>query len=496
MWGTVMHCCYLPSARAINDMHTDSYATFLGTSFFFLLLAIYSGNGINSIKDYFHRSGDFDWFLSLSAANITLGTGVVYYLSSSGRFGWLMFLSPLMVLVGYLTFAGLLKKRPRLQNDSSGNFLKWIDYQAATITGQTVRSSRLPTLSLVLTFLLILAFEIYASSTVFAQVLFTAPTSESIILIAFVLGSITMIYTLWGGVVGVLKTDRIQIVGAIAVIALLVAATLDNSYASPTANPITLWQFPTETFWPITAAVCGALATQFYSLLNWGAVSNFPEGHDASWTLNATGILTWILLSALVFVGLYASNGDAGASFKSLVDASFLSSNRLLALLLVAGMVCIVLSTADSLVIQITMFVYDNLLDKNSMDGTHNPAGVRNLRLLAIGGFAFVLSVVIVFIQTRQDLLFLLFAVAGGVVVYAPFLFLALWLSDNARALAVLTGRVPALFFLLFVISFGAHIYALVTAPTATAIVVVVSFFISCVVALGTYYLARSRSQT
>lgn len=472
-------------------MYLDSYTAFLGTSFFFLLMAIYSGRRIQSIKDYFHRTGDFDWFLSLSAANITLGTGVVYYLSSSGRLGSPMYLSPLMVFVGYYSFAELLKRRPCLQNENSGNFFKWIDCKVSTITGLPSRSSLLSTLSLVITFLLILAFEIYASSTVFAQVLFKAPTPESTILIAFILGAITMMYTLWGGVIGVLKTDRIQILGAIIVIILLVMAAVQNHPLNPSTTSM---KFSADSFWTVAAAVCGALATQYYSLLNWGAITNFPDGHDPSWTLKATGILTLILLAALVYVGLHASNGNAGVSFKNLVDTSFLSSNRYLAFILVGGMVCIVLSTADSLVIQITMFFYDNILDKNSMDDTSNPIGVRNLRLLSIGGFTFVLFAVIIFIQSRQDLLFLLFAVAGGIVVYAPFLFLALWLSNNNNALVELTKGFPILFFLLFIISFATHIYALIDNPSSTAIVVVVSFLISSLVALFAYFWTKRRA--
>jgi len=461
-------------------MYEGNFNAFIVASLLFLLIAVYTGRSISSVKEYFHRTGDIDWFLSLSAANITLGTGVVYYLSSSGRFGWLMLLSPLMVLTGYLLFARLLTKRQNLQSSTEGNFLKWIDAQIVPLPDSRFRRvSFFPTLSLVLTFILILAYEIYASATIFSQILFKASDSQTTIFLAALIAVITMIYALWGGVVAVLKTDRIQIIGVVAVIFLLIYATFVKVSDPAYQFSATLLPNSSEIFWGVSAAICGAIATQFYSLLNWGAVSNFPTGHCPSKTLRATGISTFILLGALVLVGLYAGGGHAGVSFKSLVDAPFLASPGMLTYALVAGMVCIVFSTADSLMIQITMFTYDNLLGRNSMSDTTSLPSVRNLRLLALGTFTLALSAVIVFIATQQDLLYLLFAVAGGIIVYAPFMFIALVIAKNPKALSALEGLPSFGFFALFLLAFAANIGALIFKPELTAMVVTLSFVVA-----------------
>ena len=474
-------------------MFAGNFYVFLGVSLFFLLIAVYTGRNIESVKDYFHRTGDIDWFLSLSAANVTLGTGVVYYLSSSGQFGWLMLLSPLMVLAGYLLFAKLLNDRHDLQTKSSGNFLKWVDEQIGKNQKISSRVSFYPTISLVLTFLLILAYEIYASATIFSQILFDDPTNQTTIYIAALLASVTIIYALWGGVAAVLKTDRIQIIGVLAVVGLLGFAGLFKTGSEISNINISLIPSSSDAYWGISAAVCGAIATQFYSLLNWGAVSNFPKGHDPAWTLRTTGILTFFMLSILVLVGLFAGANEEGASFRSIINEPFLQSSSLWTFVLVAGMVCIVFSTVDSLMIQITMFTYDNLLGKNSMDATVSLANVRNLRLLAISIFVLALGSVIIFIATQQDLLFLLFAVAGGVIVYAPLMFIALVMSNDPSSLRALSGPVSIVFFVLFLLAFGGNIVALVIDPSATAMVVTLSFILSCVIAAVVYARATKK---
>ncbi len=472
-------------------MFVYNFYVFIGVSLFFLLIAVYTGRNIESVKDYFHRTGDRDWFFSLSAANVTLGTGVVYYLSSSGRFGWLMLLSPLMVLAGYLLFAKLLNDRPNLQTTSSGNFLQWVDEQIGKNQKRSSRIAFYPTLSLVLTFVLILAYEIYASAIIFSQILFDYPTDQATIYIAALLASVTIIYSLWGGVVAVLKTDRIQIIGVLAVIGLLGFAGLFKTGSISNISSIPFIPSSPDIYWGISAAVCGAIATQFYSLLNWGAVSNFPKGHNPAWTLRATGIFTFVMLSALVLIGLLAGTGEAGVSFRSIINEPFLQSPNMLTFVLVAGMVCIVFSTADSLMIQITMFTFDNLLGKNSMDASVSLTDVRNLRLQALLTFGITLSAVIIFIATRQDLLYLLFAVAGGVIVYAPFMFLALVMSNKPLSLKALSGAVSIIFFVLFLLASCGNILALVIDASATAMIVTLSFILSCIIAAVVYTRAK-----
>lgn len=160
--------------------------------------------------------------------------------------------------------------------------------------------------------------------------------------------------------------------------------------------------------------------------------------------------------------------------------------------LLISGMVCIVLSTADSLMIQIDMFVYDNVLHGNSMSDYPNPKGVRNLRLLSLLLFALVLAALIVFIATQPDLLFLLFAVAGGIIVYAPFMFMMLFMADRRELLAKLPGNISVGYFVLFAVSFVSHVVALVIQPNATSVIVTISFAFSAILSFVVYYYLRN----
>lgn len=474
-------------------MHIENFYAFVGVSIAFVLYAVYSSQRIISVKSYFHRSGGLKWFLSLSAANITLGTGVAYYLTSSSRFGWLMMISPFMVLVGYLSFAYLVSKKPIGNKSEAGNFLLWVEKRVNAENNTTERISLLPTISLALTFLLILAFEIYASSKIVSQMLFHDVNEQSVIFVAIMIAAMTIAYTLWGGIVAVLKTDWLQILGVVAVIVLMVSALFEQRAANPAQFTFPEFSASKDMFWPLLAAGVGALATQFYSLLNWGALSNFDSKGSAPLILAATGVFTSLLLGSLVLIGLVSGSSNVGVSFHELVGSYYINENALLAGVLVAGMVCIIFSTADSLMIQISMFVYDNILGNDSNNEIEDSKEVRKVRLYSLFSFIIVVGALFAFIHISEDLLFLLFAVAGGITIYAPMMTLALLLSDNDKALSVITGKVSTVYFLLFVIAFLSNGYALKNSPEDTAFVTSISFFVSLMFSIFLYRQGQGR---
>lgn len=478
-------------------MSTNLFYIFLGVGLAFLLYAIHSSKRIDCVATYFHRGGNTNWFLSLSAANVTLGTGVIYYLTSAGRFGWLMLISPIMVLVGYYALARLLESRKIEKREDCGNFIKWAELSINEKRNKSENISILPTISIVTTFLLILAYEIYASSTIVSLMLFDNPNQQSEIYVAIIISFMTISYTLWGGIVAVLKTDKIQIIGVVAVI-LLMGYSLVMQSGNPSSNlSLPEFTFSIEHFWPLLTIAIGGFATQFYSILNWGAISNL-EGSNPSSTLRKAGWLTAILLSIIVICGLAAGNESASVSFQEIVVNYYLhiDPSPILSAILIAGLVCIIFSTVDSLAIQITMFSYDNILKKNSRDKSQNLTAVRNVRLYSIISFAIVISALFVFMYFSPDMLYLLFAIGGGIIVYAPMLFLVRWLSNDIDRLVILNYKNSSIYFFLFILSFLANIFAMLNMPEETSKVVSISFFASCLYSYWLYSLSLKRSVT
>ena len=86
--------------------------TFIGTILLFLVIAIGASSRINTYHDFRNDPSYWSNIISLTVANITLGTGVIYILQSSVELGLWFLLIPIGIFLGYLSLAYLYHRIP------------------------------------------------------------------------------------------------------------------------------------------------------------------------------------------------------------------------------------------------------------------------------------------------------------------------------------------------------------------------------------------------
>jgi len=139
---------------------------FIGAVVAFAWIGFSAAKHQKSANDYFHHSSLSKNVVSLTATNISLGTGLVYLISGAQQNGLLMLLPVLCVGAGYWLLAEFLERATAVSARSGKNFLASIDAEIAKATGERSLFAKTVSFSLVVVFVLVLAFEIFASAKV------------------------------------------------------------------------------------------------------------------------------------------------------------------------------------------------------------------------------------------------------------------------------------------------------------------------------------------
>ena len=428
---------------------------------------------LRSPSQFFHNSQPSGNMLSLAAANVTVGSGIVYLVVGGYQNRILMYLVPLAVLLGYLLLYLFAARVVPSKFVANKNFLQAIDREIVHLRGGRSGFALTISLALVLAYLLFLAFEVFATSQFMTPLLFEAPGVGHTILVSAVIFVVAVAYTLAGGISAVFKTDKIQIVCVIAVVLTLIAVAMNAKSSIPSTQPSEpLLRWDATALWAMAAACLAAVATQFYSLLNWTALSHLELRHQRS-VLLGTGSITVVLLSCMVTVGLLLPPGDQPLEALQGALAEFNQASELLPRLAVwitlAGLAAIIFSTVDSLMIAAVLSIYDNVLHRDSYLKTEDSRELRKIRGLSLACFAAVFGGLIYLHLTQPNLFYLLLTIAGGVGVFAPMLVTAGYLSRSPRGLAVMGPLVVAVYILLFLGTFVTNLIALQYAPQFTA---------------------------
>ena len=257
-----------------------------------------------STKDYFHSSELHKNVVSLTATNVSLGTGLVYLVVGAQHNGLLMLLVPGAVWLGYVLQGLYLEQATHISARTGKNFLAGVNEQLSEATGRSP-FARVVSASLVSVFVLVLAFEIFASSKVVAPLLFREANIRAEAWMSVIIFSITVLYTILGGVRAVFAVDVIQ--------APLVCVFLPMFMWTAISDVKEPWRLASDlsqtlkvdmnALSAIAIACMNAVATQFYSILNWGAVSNVAP-REQRHLLNRVGFLTAVVLAVFVLVGL------------------------------------------------------------------------------------------------------------------------------------------------------------------------------------------------
>lgn len=404
-----------------------AFWTFIGSAFLFGYLAMREARHVKSIYTFFHDNRVSRNTISYTAANITLGTGLVYIFSAIGNLGALFLVAPFMMLLGYLSLARFLSSYAD-EKLFSENLIRGLSLSIDSKLGRKSHFAAVLSIILTIVFTLILSFEIFASSKLLASIMFTAPTVRHEVFAGTAVFSVALLYSLWGGFKAVQTTDRAQLVLVgfllLTLAIIFCSATAPTSSAgvlSPVIPPIT----PGIIF-AVIAAGLAAFTTQFYSILNLCAASQQAQ-HERRSLFVRIGVFTFIILTTITAGALVVSI-TKGVPFALLSDALKTHSagtrevDVIYSILLMLGMASVLFSTIDTLIVSITQIAYSNVCGRNAGDEAINPKELRLVRLVmaVIGPLVFAVLALVWFLQPK--LFYFLLAIVSGNDVLAPLL--------------------------------------------------------------------------
>ena len=427
-----------------------AYLCLLAAAAVFAIIAILAARGIRSPREFFHHERVPANVVSLVVANVTLGTGVAYYFAGVQSHGILMVLVPISVCIGYLLLAST------IQNGTGGevgqNLLRAAQAHLDRLNAHNpISLARTFTICLVIVFSLALSYELIASPAIIAPFIVETPSVNAQLVITAYLFLVALMTILFGGVRGVFRTDWIQLVAVIIVVVMLVwtvsgppegPATQPAAQSGSGATENSIVKLGLPTLVAVAMACIAAVATQFYSLLNWTTASHV-QARDQARIFRTVGILSGTILLVFVVVGLVAQQRGQGVS--ELIAAGYKTTGQgtswsawVVCGLVAFGLASIVCSTADSLMIAVTQFAYDNILGGNSGDRTENRRLLRKIRLVVLGAFALGFGGIVMVHQKRLELFTVLLAMASGVATFAPACWLLLKLVGTPERLRII----------------------------------------------------------
>lgn len=459
---------------------------FIVTVIVFGLYAVPAARRITSPKTFFHRQELPANIISLTAANVTLGTGLAYLLLGGQQNGILMLFIPVMVWLGYYLLAHFTSRYVASDVLTGTNFLTGINERIAARTGTPSPFGLVVTVSLIVVYTLILPYEIFASSKIIAPLLFTQGGNTPAIVLSIIIFFAALLYVIFGGIAAVFATDKLQL-GAI-LLFIPILAFIVFAYPSQDREPLLTLGFvlklDTTVIFNVIAASVAALSTQFYSLLNWGYISHMEAAHREQ-LLKWVGGLAALILTVIVAVGVFypvKEGGDVVTDLMALYARIGSQSGILIWVLSgisVLGMTSIVFSTVDSLIIKIIMFYYDNVAKRRSMSEEANPKELKSIRGMVFISFLLIFLILGYFNFIQPNLFYLLLAIAGGVTVFGPMLATVGYLSSKGDALKIFSRGVVWSYFGLFLLAGVVSVSALLLKPAMLGWIGTLTFIIS-----------------
>lgn len=471
---------------------------FIAAIIIFGIYATFAAKQVTSPKSFFYKEKLSANIISLTAANITLGTGLVYILSGTQQNGFLMIMVPVMVWLGYYLLAKYTSKYVASDDIKGKNFIYNINEQITNRTGTSSLFCLLVSISLIIVYTIVLPFEIFASSKLIAPLIFTQSGDTPVMLLSGIIFLATLLYVLFGGIGAVFATDKLQL-GAILIFLptlafLIFSSAVKNDISIPAFNSVL--KLDTIIIFNIIAASLAALSTQFYSLLNWGYISHVKAANRER-LLKRVGVFAGILLAIVVVIGVFYPVKEGEDIVTNLMTTYAKIGNQsgiiiwILSGISLLGMISIVFSTVDSLIIKITMFYYDNILKRNSRSEETNPKELRAIRLIVFLCFLFIFILLGYFNFIQPNIFYLLLAIAAGVTAFAPMLATAGYLSYKGNSLKIFSNKVVLSYFILFLLAGIVGITAFLLNPAILGWIGTFTFIISCLFSL--FLIIRSR---
>jgi len=421
-------------------------------------IAYSRGTKINSIRGFYHIDEVRGGVVTIVAGNLTLGTGLVYMAGLAQKQAAFAILAPIGVYCGYKLLswiASIIKLSP---DDGVRNIL---DYVGGKAGGKIFHF--FVSLIIVLTFIIILPFEIYVSSNLLASLLAPEDSAGMSIVFATVIFVLTLLYSMLGGLRGVVATDYIQI-GFI--ILMLLALFIVSIFPGLFLNSLEVMPGQTKSigFFPdgepgailflVIISFITAVSTQVYNIVNL-SVSTSYTGSQQSSLFSKVGL--GLSLSLFVFAAVgFSTNALPSSDFGGIdhllreVGSGDGLTSKAIVFAIVFGMVAVLISSADSFIVSVSQMFYGNLLKKD----TYSSEGGKELwwvRFAWLGGvnLVSVIPLLIIFDKT-PDVVGLLLTSISALTVTAPVLLSAV-VNKNKFGSTLLENVYITVFVMVFI---------------------------------------------
>ncbi|WP_040252102.1 SLC5/6 family protein [Psychroserpens mesophilus] len=415
-------------------------------SLVFLVIGFYYKRSIKDLSQFFYykeTNNKRKLIFSLTAANLTLGTGLVYLAAGGFSNGLIFFLIPLCIFIGYLLLNKFLKY---VKFSSNSNYFDFIDNEI----GDKSKFKFLITLILIVTFLFVLSYEIFASSSILTPLLFDTNDILYQILVAIVLILVSLIYATSSGMKGVIKSDILQL--CLILLALLFLIFGNQKIDFTDLDIYSKFKFNGPIILTTILAGINAISTQFYSILNHGVITN-AEPQDRASILKKVGIFSGLILSLFILFGLILPNDANISDFTVLLKESYSKSSLVF---IGIGFLSIIYSTLDSLLVIISMFTYKNILNKDIINT--NKKDLNNVKAIISFCFILILFPLGWFFFNKPSLFYLLLGIGSGITVVVPLIILSGFLLKNSKIKALRNAYIYP-FFIFFITAHLVYIY-------------------------------------
>jgi len=341
----------------------------------YIAISVVDARRLKTTAAFFHDAGKpWQAIVSLTAFNVTLGTGVTYVLAQAQTTGLLLYLTPLGVLIGYIAIAEYYRVVAYRAQASQPNVFYLLG--SANRGGSLTVFARVFGLFMAATYVLVLAFELRTGTKVILDSLLGSPTNTAFIGFALIVFGTVAAYTAIGGLKAAVDTDVWQIGFIILFLVCLFLLLWDDhglmaGRSWVRAMDLSASRVSAEPLLAVTSALLAlvmAVTTQFYSIINVHMGSTFEPQRQASifrWVGVWSALIYAIVASAALVVGSPASLGEHVYDFLRIDDPG--PMDYMMVIGLFAGMLAVLLSTLDNMTISISKIVYENLLGRNSL---------------------------------------------------------------------------------------------------------------------------------
>ncbi len=403
-----------------------AFAALLSLALYVLISLLGRREGATIGAWFRHAGRPWTAIVSLTACNVTLGTGISYTISQASNTGWLVLLTPFGITVGYFSIAAYFRRLGFSTSEERPDLYFLLAERQSDGSLRPGLFQSLFTGLIVLTYFLLLAFELGVGSSFVGASMLAAPSDGLTIGISILIFGIVLVYTSISGVRAAVNTDVAQIgfiVAFVVVVAVILLRGADGSIAA-TQAPITR-----ASLLGAALAVITAISTQFYNIVNPQIAAPHPPETQSN-IYRWAGIWSGLIYLLVAFIGLLAP--EKGALESSLREFLYAPTDSVwaivVAVVIFAGMLAVLLSTLDNLAIALAQLVYDMTCGGRSAQ----PRVLKLQVVYVVVGLTAIPLAAYLYLKFKSYF-YLLLTILFAITTLSPFVFTAMFLRAKKR---------------------------------------------------------------